>query len=180
MTSLFESARKLRLPGIRVTPAIHPNSISPRIKSMAQKMLRTGVLTGGWNAQSKRLARTIIESVDPTVPYISPYLRYGATVFNSRLIQDYALLDELLETNFLLEVLRGCRPAKEREAADRYKQSLRVASIDGEYIGIGNVDNELAADFVRAFADTHTELTKARHAALASLLDGPKPIKIHI
>lgn len=180
MTTLFDSARKLRLPGIRVTAAIHPHLISPRIKSMTQKMLRAGVLTGGWRSQAKWLAGALIEATDPTVPHVRTHRNYGSTVFNSGPLTDYSRMDELIETNYLMEVLRGCSSPHERRHADNFKQRLRNASIAGEYIGVGNSDNTLCAEFVAAFTETYAPSTKARHAALAEVLDGTTPISIII
>jgi hypothetical protein len=180
MTNLLQTARKLRLPGVVVRAEIIPQRISPRIKSMVQKMLRAGVLTGGWQSQAKRLAGALIEATDPTVPHIRIHKGYGSTVFNASHLLNYSRMDELIEANYLMEVLRHCNPAAERRYADNFKHRIRNASIEGEYIGVGNSDNTLCAEFVAAFTDTYAPSTKARHAALAALLDGTNPIAITI
>jgi hypothetical protein len=180
MTTLLQSARKLRLPGVVVTAQVVPQRITPRMRSMAQKMLRAGVLTGGWQSQAKRLAVALIEATDPTVPHIRAHKGYGSTVFNASLLLNYSRMDELIEASYLMEVLRGCSSASERRHADNFKQRLRNSSIEGEYIGVGNSDNTLCAEFVAAFTDTYAPSTKARHAALAALLDGTNPIAITI
>ena len=180
MTKLYEDARTLRLPGMRVAAAIHPQDISPRLNRMAQKMLYAGVLTGGWSSQSKRLARAVIESADPGVPYISRHGAYGFSVYNSATFTNYAPFDELLETNYMMEVLRGLSAKYERDHAEMFKRRLRTAGVNGEYIPIGNSDNGLGDTFVELYTNAYTELTKARHAALASLLDGTRPIPISI
>ena len=180
MTKLYEDARKLRLPGIRVTAAIHPQDISPRLNRMAQKMVYAGVITGGWSSQSKRLARAVIESADPGVPCISRHGAYGFTVYNSATFTNYAPFDELIEANYLMEVLRGLSAKYERDHAETFKRRLRTAGVNGEYIPIGNSDNGLGDTFVELYTNAYTELTKARHAALASLLDGTRPIPISI
>jgi hypothetical protein len=187
MTTLFEEARKLHLPGIVVRAHIDPSRISPRIKSMAQKMLRAGVLTGGWQSQAKRLAVAVIEATDPTVPHIRTPGTHGSTVYNSRPLTDYSRMDELIEANHMLKVLHGGDAEYSRQHAEKYKRNIRVASIEGEYIGVGcgvyrtgGSYNTLCAEFVAAFTDTYTPSVKARHAALAALLVGSKVIPISI
>jgi len=147
-------------------------------------MLRAGVLTGGWASQSKRLAVTVIEATDPTVPYICMYYKYGSTVVNSTGITDYARMDELIEADYLMEVLRhgddGYRRNNAANNAAKHKHNIRTAGTEGGYIGVGDADNTLCREFVAAFTDTYTPSTKARHAALAALLDGPKVIPISI
>jgi hypothetical protein len=180
MTNLLQAARTLRLPGVVVRAEIIPQRISPRIKSMVQKMLRAGVLTGGWQSQAKRLAVVLIEATDPTVPHIRAHKGYGSTVFNASHLLNYSRMDELIEANYFIEALRGYHASAERRHADNFKQRLRNASIEGEYIGVGNSDNTLCEEFVAAFTDTYAPSTKARHAALAALLDGTNPISITI
>ena len=180
MTKLYEDARKLRLPGIRVTAAIYPQDVSPRLKRMAQKMLTAGVLTGGWNAQSKWLARAVIAGADPGVPYVSLHRDHGATIYNSTTLTDYAPFDELFEADYMLKVVDGRGARNAREQTETYKRRLRAAGVNGEYIAIGLSDNGLATTFADLYVGTYTELTKARHAALAEMLDGTTPIPISI
>jgi len=142
--------------------------------------LYAGVLTGGWESQAKRLAVALIEATDPTVPHIRTHKGYGSTVFNASHLLNYSRMDELIEVNYFIEALRGCNSSAERRYADNFKQRLRNASIEGEYIGVGNSENTLCAEFVAAFTDTYAPSTKARHAALAELLDGTTPIAISI
>jgi hypothetical protein len=90
-------------------------------------------------------------------------------------------MDELIEANHMLKVLRGGDAEYSRQHAEKYKRNIRVASIEGEYIGVGGgSDNTLCAEFVAAFTDTYTPSVKARHAALAALLVGSKVIPISI
>jgi hypothetical protein len=89
-------------------------------------------------------------------------------------------MDELIEANHMLKVLHGGDAEYSRQHAEKYKRNIRVASIEGEYIGVGNSDNTMCAEFVAAFTDTYTPSVKARHAALAALLVGSKVIPISI
>jgi hypothetical protein len=147
---------------------------------MAQKMLYAGVITGGWNAQSKRLAEAVIAGADPGVPYVSLHRDRGATVYNSATLTDYAPFDELFEADYMLKVVDGFVARNSREHTETYKRRLRVAGVNGEYISIGLPSNGLATTFADLYAGTYTAHTKARHAALAEMLDGTKPIPISI
>ena len=180
MTNLYEEARKLRLPGVRVTAAIYPQDISPRLKRMAQKMLYAGVITGGWSSTSKQLAEAVIEGADPSVPYVSLHRGHGVTIYNSTTLTDYAPFDELFEADFMLKVVDGYVSQSARERTEIYKQRLRAAGVRGEYISVGLSSNGLATTFSDLYVNTYSELTRARHAALAELLDGPLPISIII
>ena len=58
----FDMVRKIRhLPGLQLTATIDPTQISKRIKSVAQKMLRSGVLHGSYRSQSHLLAKQLLD-----------------------------------------------------------------------------------------------------------------------
>ena len=60
-SNAFDMVRKIRhLPGLQVTATIDPTKISKRVKSVAQKMLRNGVLHGGYRSQSRLLAEQVL------------------------------------------------------------------------------------------------------------------------
>lgn len=63
--SSFDTARDLRLPGVRLERAyIDPTAIGTRMRNMPKKMLRQGYTEGGWSSKSKQLAAKISDCYD--------------------------------------------------------------------------------------------------------------------
>ena len=84
--SVYETARKLRLPGIEITAVINPALLTVRIRNSAIRMIEDGVITG-WG-QAAKLARVLMEDCK------APHIKHGrvsyryTTVYNCKDISD--------------------------------------------------------------------------------------------
>ena len=60
----FDMVRKIRhLPGLQLTATLDPTQITKRLKNAAQKMLRTGILNGGYTSKARMLATQLLNTV---------------------------------------------------------------------------------------------------------------------
>jgi hypothetical protein len=65
----FDTVRKIRhLPGLKLAATIDPTQISKRVKTAAQKMLRTGILTAGYRSKSRLLAEQLLNDAGRVAP----------------------------------------------------------------------------------------------------------------
>lgn len=59
MPTLYDVARQLKTAGVVTTAHFDPSTLTVRIRKAAQRMLSSGVLRGGWNSQSRKVAEIV-------------------------------------------------------------------------------------------------------------------------
>lgn len=100
----FDQVRKItHMPGFTVTAAIDPKRISPRIKKSAQKMIRLGIVSGGYRSATRMLAMQLVRDAGP-LP-ISTLSKWGVALHDAPL--SHALktgINELLQAGRMVEL----------------------------------------------------------------------------
>lgn len=100
----FDISRKIvHMPGLQMEAWINPTIISTRVKNMAQKMIRTGIYTGGYRSTARMLATQMMK--DSGIPESSAVTKWGVNLYNALLTQDTkAEIVELLEAARMVEL----------------------------------------------------------------------------
>lgn len=62
MTTIYETARKLRIPGMVIHAHVDPKLLTPRIRNAAIRMIDKGIVAG--HGQAAKLARMLMESCE--------------------------------------------------------------------------------------------------------------------
>ena len=78
----YDYGRKIaQMPGLQVEAWINPASISPRIKKSAQRMIRTGVMIGGYRGKARLLASQMLS--DAGMEPSAHYHTWGVNIHNA-------------------------------------------------------------------------------------------------
>lgn len=67
MITAWQYGRLAKLPGVTPTFTFSPAQLSTRMRKAAQKMVRERLLRGGWQCESKRVAKIVMDAF--AVPY---------------------------------------------------------------------------------------------------------------
>lgn len=167
--TIWDTSRKLRLPGMVVNAYIEVDSISPRIRNAARKMLATGVLRGGYSSRACQLAMAIREEVDPNIPMV--WLRrnaYGTLYVRHESYLHQEFLTRLVELTSIARIGndgRFCESAY--EIHPNYGLSLFYFT---------HVADEVVAEFERI----HVAGNRDRYLALVSQLDAGNVIPVSV
>jgi hypothetical protein len=181
MTSnAFDMVRKIRhLPGLKLTATIEPQHITKRIKNAAQKMLRTGIVTGGYTAKSRMLAEQLLDDANREVPvYVA---KWGVS------IQDMALLTkevrepimELIDAARMVEHANGTEQSAPyiNERYDLMRKQVKNTKIGRLSFSLYNpAIQQQVAELV---ASCRTPLMVEIHNELANKLDSTEPIEVN-
>lgn len=175
----YDYARKIiYMPGMQVEAWINPVNISPRIKKATQKMVRTGVLNGGYRSTSRMLATQLL--MDSKAGVSASANKWGVTIYNAVLTHDTkASIIELLEAARMIEI--ADKPESNHAYINsRYKRAMsldlrgdRAISMSCYVVPINQQIAEIAA------ASRLPSQIKAANA-LADQLDDVAPIKVNI
>jgi hypothetical protein len=175
----FDMVRKIRhLPGLKVTATLDPTLVPKRVKTAAQKMLRTGVLSSGYRSKSRLLAEQMLQSFGQQA--------VGSATVWAVFIYEMAMLTpdareqivELLGAARLIEHVNSPRnDAAINDRYDRLIDDVRTikAGRDSYYTGNKNIQLQIA---MVASACRTPEHVKA-HEALAARLDSPEPFAVN-
>jgi len=69
MSTLYQIGRLGKLPGVEMTPWLHPTRIPVRTRNAIKRMITGGYLQGGWSSTSRRLAEVLNKEF--ALPYVS-------------------------------------------------------------------------------------------------------------
>jgi len=176
----FDMVRKIRhLPGLQLTASVNPSHITKRVKNAAQRMLRTGLLVGGYTSQSRILAEQMFDSFNQKA--IGSATNWGAHV------KDMSVLDkagreqliELLNASRLVE--HANKTPNDRYINDRYDHMIREVNTFTTgplmFRAFNKAVNQQIMEFVSSY---RTPEQAAAHEALANRLDDPTPFVINI
>ena len=176
----FDMVRKIRhLPGLKLTAVIEPQYITKRVKTVAQKMLRTGILSTGYRSQSRLLAEQLLDDAGlaPAASANSWAVRISSV---TQLTKDArARIVELVEASRTLELANGSAQSAPY-TKDRYDTMLREFKqhkVGAYAFRLHNVS--LHAQVGEVVSACRTPEQVKAHEALAAKLDSTEPIVIN-
>jgi hypothetical protein len=180
MSNTFDMVRKIRhLSGLNLTATIEPQHIPKRIKNAAQKMLRSGVLVGGYTSKSRILAEQMLDTYKQQA--VGCATTWGAFPYEMAMLTDEAReqVKELLNASRLVE-----HASTPRSNADyinsRYAHMLDgLKRTEGRY-QFNAYNKVINAQIVGVLSTCRTPKQVKAHEALADRLDNPEPIVINI
>jgi hypothetical protein len=112
------------MPGFQMEAWINPTLISPRVKKAAQRMIRSGILNGGYRSASRMLAEQLLK--DSSVGITTSANKWGVSMYNVSLTQDTkADIIELLEAARMIEIAKASE-SNHRYINERYKLAMTV------------------------------------------------------
>ena len=176
----FDMVRKIRhLPGLRLTATLDPQLVSKRLKNATQKMLRIGVVTGGYTSKSRMLAEQLLKNADREVPVF--VTKWGVS------IQDMALVTkevrgpiaELIDAARMVEHASSetKNPKYINERYDNMRKNFKLTHVGRLSLNFYNpVLQQQVGELV---ASCRTPLMVEIHNELADKLDGTEPFAIN-
>jgi hypothetical protein len=145
---------------------------------MAQRMIRSGVLVGGYRSTARMLAVQLIKDAD--IGVCATYTKWGVTVYNATLTQDTkAEIITLLEAARTIELLD--KPASNHDyIKSRYERSMNLSrQVDGA-ISISCFVLPISKQIAEVVAAARPIHKIEAANALADQLDDVAPIKANI
>ena len=184
--SIYDIARDLQIAGVVVQAHIDPKQVSVRIKNAAQRMIRSGVLKGGWNSKSRKLAYKLVENTNAPVLRSMWREQFAIDPLPPEAIER---LDEMFEADIALSKMRTDFDALGDWAREHYHRNWNASLRDNKaairrlsrtptpfYLSFDAPEyRKEAYDYIMSFA---TADDKAELNRIADLLDGETPIPI--
>jgi cobalamin biosynthesis protein CbiD len=180
MSNAFDMVRKIRhLPGINLKATIEPQHISKRVKNAAQKMIRSGVLVGGYTSKARILAEQMFDTHHQQA--------VGSATTWSAVAYDMALLTKAGREH-LVELTEAARLIAHTQSRDAMSVNARFDELiarlgfakRGRFVFYAGNDKNFHAQMLEVIAACRTPEHVKAHAALADRLDNPEPITINI
>lgn len=176
----FDTARKINhMPGIKLEASIEPTRISTRVKKSAQKMIRSGILNGGYRSTARMLATQL--AGDAKIAPSASATKWGLIIYNARLTPDTKTeISTLLEAARMIELSTDSEHSK-RYTLDRYERarnSLHHHHPDTA-IRMTCYVPAITQQIAEVAAASRTAEQVAACNALADRLDDVAPIKIN-
>lgn len=184
--SSFDTARDLRLPGIKIERVyIDPSKLTTRMKNSVKAMIRSGVLKGGWNSKAKQLAQKLAEGSDVLVLSTSGRGFYAP----DRHTYSDAVAEEicgLVDADEALELMEDTRAhqgspymdAVTRRTRERHEETRRVVRLRTYGRWCWMYSDELTAQVAQVFATTRSPKQIKAAEKLCDTLDRNEPIPI--
>jgi len=177
----FDMVRKIRhLPGLQLSATLNPQLVSKRIKNATQKMLRTGIVTGGYTSKSRMLAEQLLKDENREVPvYVT---KWGVFISDVALVTDEVRgpIAELVEAARMVEHAADPRKTP-KYINERYDLMLR--SLKKDRIGtlsLNMYQPVLHQQVAELVASCRTPLMVQIHNELADKLDSTEPFAINV
>ena len=178
----YDIARKIaHMPGLQVEAWINPASISTRVKKMAQKMIRSGVLTGGYRSTSRMLAIQLM--ADACIGPSTSANKWGVTLYNANLTQDTkAEIINLLGAARMIEIANTPDgPSTQQTYTDRrYERTMEVVRRGRGELSLQCYVLPIVQQIAELVAASRSESVVAACNKLADQLDDIEPIKANI
>jgi hypothetical protein len=169
------------MPGLQVEAWINPASISPRVKKMAQKMIRSGVLTGGYRSTSRMLTIQLME--DACIGLPASANQWGAILYNANLTQDTkAEIINLLEAARMIEIANTPDGHRTQQGYidRRYERIMEVVRRGRGELSLQCFVMPICQQIAELVAASRSESVVAACDKLADQLDGIEPIKANV
>jgi hypothetical protein len=176
----FDMVRKIRhLPGLKLTATIDPTQVTKRVKSAAQQMLRSGVLTNGYTSKARMMAEQLLsdEGRDASV-YVS---KWGVVVTDMALLTTDVRghITELIDAARMIEIASEPRSNPEyiNQRYDQMKRQFKTTKI-GRF-SFNTYQPAIQQQIGEAVASCRTQLMIEIHNELAAKLDSTEPFAIN-
>lgn len=176
----FDMVRKIRhLPGLQLTATLDPTQVSKRVKTAAQKMLRSGVLTAGYRSKSRMLAEQLLSDAGRVAP--ASAMTWAVYIPDAALLTNEARgqIEGLLNVAKLVEH-SDASVANKALISERYVHMLRA--LKNTKIGrlsFSTYQLELNMQIAEVVAACRTPLMLEIHNELADKLDSTEPFRIN-
>lgn len=176
--STYDMARKIsQMPGFQVESWINPALISPRVKKMAQKMIRSGVFTGGYRSTARMLATQLMG--DAGIKDSAAATKWGVTIFNAKLTPDTrAEILNLLEAARMVELAN--EPDNTEYIKSRYERAMAFKPASHERATMSCFVFPIALQIAELVAAGRPAEQIEAANTLADRLDDIAPIKANI
>ena len=176
----FDMVRKIRhLPGLKLTATIYPQFVSKRIKNAAQKMLRTGILQGGYASKSRMLAEQLLS--DAGIHAAANNTKWGVRIFAVGQLtnDDREQIVEFMNAARMIELAEMTRQ-NGSYIHDRYTSLVnQFKSHAGGQFSFNMYQPALQAQITELVAARRTPEQVKAHEALADRLDSTEPFAIN-
>jgi hypothetical protein len=175
----YDYGRKIiHMPGFKVEAWIDPTLISPRVKKAAQKMIRLGILNGGYRSTACMLAQQLL--TDAGIKSTASANKWGVTIHNATLTQDTkADIINLLEAGRMIEI--ADKPESNHAYIDaRYRRAMALELRGDHAISMSCYVVPIAQQIAEIAAASRSQAHKDAANKLADQLDDVAPIKANI
>jgi hypothetical protein len=177
----FDMVRKIRhLPGLKLTATLDPTRVSKRVKTAAQKMLRTGVLTTGYASQSRMLAHQLLK--DAHVEAVASNTKWGVRILAVPQLtkDDRAQIAEFINAARMIELADMASNKQASYIHDRYTSILAQFEVHkGVHFSFNLYQPTLQSQIVDLISARRTPEQVKAHEALADKLDSTEPFHIN-
>jgi hypothetical protein len=176
----FDMVRKIRhLPGLKLTATIDPTHITKRLKNATQKMLRTGIVTGGYTSKARMLAEQLLKDADREAPvYVS---KWGVVITDMALLTNDVRepILELIEAARMIEHASDSRKNATRinDRYDNMKKQFKSTKIGR--LSFALYQPAIQQQIGELVASCRTPLMVQIHNELADKLDSTEPFAIN-
>jgi hypothetical protein len=175
----FDMVRKIRhLPGLQLSATLNPQLVSKRLKNAAQKMLRTGILQGGYASKSRMLAEQLLRDVGMQASATNT--KWGVRIFDLGQLtkDDRAQIVEFLNAARMIEL--ATESTSQRYIHDRYTSLVNQFKRQNSGQFAFNIyQPALQVQITELVAARRTPEQVKAHEALAAKLDGTDLISIN-
>jgi len=175
----FDMVRKIRhLPGLQLKATIDPTQISKRVKNAAQKMLRSGVLVGGYTSKSRMLAEQLESTFGQ--PLVGSATNWGAFIRDMSMVPK-AGRDQLVELLNASRLIEHAGHPNTTYINPRYERMVEIAkNTRTGKVSFNAYNRDMNIQIMEFVGSLRTPEQVAAHAALADRLDDPKPFAINM
>lgn len=177
----FDMVRKIRhLPGLKLTATLDPTLISKRVKTAAQKMLRSGVLTSGYRSKSRILAEQMLNDEGRVAPVSSH--AWGVSIADAALLTKEAReqIKELIGAAKLVAHAGSQEEYQTVHINEKYARMLtNLKTTRIGRLSFHNRQLDINMQIAEVVASCRTPLMIGIHNELADKLDSTKPFIIN-
>lgn len=177
----FDMVRKIRhLPGLKLTATLDPTQITKRVKTAAQKMLRTGVLTSGYASKSRMLALQMLD--DANVEALASNTKWGVSLFcvDQLTTADRAQIVEFIEAARMIELADMASDKQAPYIHDRYTSIVaQFETHKGGRVSFSIYQRTLQTQITDLVSAGRTPEQAKAYEALADRLVGTEPFPIN-
>jgi hypothetical protein len=176
----FDMVRKIRhLPGLQLTATLNPAHVTKRTKNAAQRMLRTGILQGGYASKARMLAEQLLSTAGLQVSAANT--KWGVRLFDLGQLTkaDREQIVEFINAARMIELASEPR-SNPTYIHDRYTSLVnQFKRHGGGQFAFTIYQPALQAQITELVAACRTPEQVKAHEALADKLDGTEPIAVN-
>ena len=176
----FDMVRKIRhLPGLKLTAIIDPTHITKRLKNATQKMLRSGIVTGGYTSKARMLAEQLLKDENREAPVF--ITKWGVFIPDAAILTPDVRgpIAELIDAARMIELASEPRsnPTYINDRYDHMKKQFKSTKIGR--LSFALYQPAIQQQIGELVASCRTPLMVQIHNELADKLDGTEPFAIN-